>query len=142
MLLVRRHFKIIFFKNTIPHPKIISFDTTHPLKIISERLITNYLETVSLLLKTVPLPQKKLELFRGGGRWLWMIEKTEGPPQNHNQQHPMPTDAAWQGSRKSVEKKQRWWHHKSNKLSLNRPPFTPDNDFGGGSTSRPPQETN
>jgi hypothetical protein len=58
VLLVRRHFKIICSKeSTKTNPKIISFDTTHPFKIISERLKTNHLVVVPLLLKTVPLPQ-------------------------------------------------------------------------------------
>ena len=57
----------------------------------------------------------------------------------------MPSDAAWQGSRSSVEKKEqrRWRHHKSNKSSLSRPRFkTPGKYFGGGGTTRPPRENN
>jgi len=33
------------------------------------------------------------------------LKKIVGPPQNNNQQNLMPSDAAWQGSRSSVEKK-------------------------------------
>ena len=47
-----------------------------------------------------------------------------------NEKNLMPPDVTWQASRSSVETKTRWWHQKSNKSSLNRPPFTPDNYFG------------
>jgi hypothetical protein len=57
VLLVRRHFKI-FFKNTITHLKIISCDTTHPLKIVSERLQIKYLVVVPLLLSNSSLTSK------------------------------------------------------------------------------------
>ena len=72
-----------------------------------------------------------------------MIERTVEPPQNTNQQNLMPSDAAWQGSRSSVEKNKGGGGTTNRiKSSLNRLPFTPDNYFGGGGTTRPPGETN
>ena len=39
---------------------------------------------VPLLLKNSPLTSKYFwKLFRGGGRWFWMIEKPVEPPQNN-----------------------------------------------------------
>ena len=94
--------------------------------------------------RTVANGCERLRTVANGCERLRTVANGCGRKHNAERTHPQPPDpetetgtlATHSGKTKEVVAPQ------INKSSLNRPPFTPDNYFGGGGTTRPPQETN